>query len=434
MNKVHKRGGVEARLCRVLFAALGVCLWGLAVAQDPMAVALRHTYGAPTLTAQGSDSRFSAHTSYLAAAFDTRRGPEIVIVRSEAGSPPIPTFRLSASLQDDEMPLRDAPQLSRYRVDRLEFVSHWENFESLGAWAIARLTCACSDQVVYLAIDPIAQLNLSEVTVLTLDERRAPYLIDELPQGPSPVRSLLGLAATDGLVRLSPEANPEPLPTSRWHGNFVPDPRADCVACAPNYRDHDPISIYLARHYGSTDYSIRLPEFRRGTSRFVVRLVHPFDRLTDTVLLHEQNGRVAVLYQYSEVVIQGLSEPTPNLVGFLNPSHLVDLNGDNYPELVGSEAWHCGLDQIYYAVIDVKNREAVFIEYTGGPSWDPNAPATRVPYIRPLANPSSSQAQMETELLDFLNRNSVERAREPADSVPLGLTNDVRASQLNLLR
>src|SRR5690606_37993750 len=226
-------------------------------------------------------------------------------------------------------------------------------------------------EAIYLAIQPIGQLNLAEVNILILDERHAPYPIRELPELPSPERSLMGLAATDGLVAVSGDTMTEPLPITRWHGNFTPNPDSDCVVCAPNYRDRDPIDIYVIRHHGSIDFTNRTPEFNRRAGRFVARVIHPYVRLKDTLVLREQNGRVSVLYQYSQMVIRELTWPEPLDGGYFWPDRLVDANDDGYPEVVGTEVCHCYLGTSYFAVMDLQHGEVVYVEYTGGPSWDP---------------------------------------------------------------
>lgn len=427
-NQAHRAG---VRLVRSLSAYLIISLASAALAQDQLEAALRHTYGTPTLLSHGYGSRWSVSARYTAAAFQSRHGPELVIVREEGGGLPIPTFRLSASLREDGMPLRDIQRLSRYVVDRLEFVT---GPDGRSAWVIARLTCTCSHLVTYLAIQPIGLLNYSEVSVLILDSRQAPYQISELPETPSPHRSLLGLAATDGFVRSSGSPTVALPPVTFWQGNFVPDPTADCVVCAPTYRGRDPIAIYLIRYHGAVDVTSRIPETNhRRAGRFVVRVIYPYARLRDTLVLHEQNGRVSVLYQYSQTLLQEREWPEPLSGGYLWPDRLVDVNGDGYPELVGVEGCHCDVGYPYFAVMDLRNRDAVFVTYTGGPGIGPDEPETVVPYIRTLTNADSRHLQMQEELLSYLTRASVGRAREPADSKPLGRTNDIRVGRLETI-
>lgn len=328
-------------------------------------------------------------------------------------------FRLESSLDGLDFPWLSSLPFDRYEVDYLQVVG------TEVPWLLARLSCRCAPEVIYLAVQEWGFVQPVGVYSLVLRRGETRH-VASVPERPSPDRSLLGLAIADGLLEVDATAV-DPVEVKSQDFRFLPDPTIDCVACQMVGSFVNAVDAYAARYFGRVNPDSRI-EFTSNEGRFVAMVVDTYTGLEDTLILRERSGNVQLLYRYSTTRVPQLKWGETPPLGYLRPDMLFDADRDGYPELAAVQRCHCDTINPLVAVLDTRSWEVVFIEYSGGPQWNASGPI--VPYIRPLSGPTQKQASLQDALLSYIDLLALERVTDPGMARPLGYTDDVRVGTI----
>lgn len=387
---------------------------GLAGAQS-IEQALRRTYGQPGF--------IDTWGHYTAAAYNTREGPDLILVTHPKDEVPRTVFRLSAALDDLPVTIGTRESYRRFKVDHLQMLGapRWE------PWLLARITCACSAEVIYISVTS-AFRNAVIVQTLTVDKDAAPIPIDSLPEESLPDRSLVGLAMADGVVTVpAPSASDNSIRIVSNYVRFVPDPARDCVACSMRGSTLSPLEVHAVQHYGAILPDSRR-EWRSRQGNFFLAAIESYEPQMDTIVLREHRGRITLVYQYSQYTIPETYYPPPGSP-YLWPSvafGLDDTNGDGYPEIYATQICSCEIEALLVVSIDFRNSRVLFLEY---PYWA--APSDDfTPYVRGLSNPTPDQTIMQAGLTLLLASRDLRWTEDPGAAIPLGAVVEVKEGTL----